>query len=218
MRRLILSSGVVLLLPGCATNASGPSFNQFAAIPLAAAQDAVFVFRDKVFYAAQAPYIVRSTIPIDNQPVGMVANGGFIVANVGLGWHYIVAASGAERTIRYFDALPGRPVYIQIWDRTRMEGARAVAGAAGGAAGGAAAGGASALNADGTPADKRDVTQGAASGAVTGAIVGGAAGFRGDGIYSTAGFPGETDGRLWAIEFDGGPTALPILAALRLSQ
>ena len=31
-------------------------------------------------------------------------------------------------------------------------------------------------------------------------------------------FPGETDGRLWAIEFDGGPTALPILAALRLSQ
>ena len=218
MRRSILSSVAVLLLAGCVTNASGPSFDQFAAAPPTASQDAVYVFRDKVFYAAQAPYIVRSTILIDNQPVGMVTNGGFIVANVGLGRHYIIAQSGAEPTIRYFDALPGRPVYIQIWDRTRMEGTRAVAGAAGGAAGGAAAGGASALNADGTPADRKAVIQGAALGAVTGAIAGGAAGFRGDGIYSTAGFPGETDGRLWAIEFNGGPTALPILARLHLSQ
>ena len=218
MRRSILSPLAALLLAGCVTNASGPSFDQVTITPPTASQAVVYVFRDKVFYAAQAPYIVRSTILIDNQPVGMVANGGFIVANVGLGRHYIVAESGAERTIRYFDALPGHPVYVQIWDRTRMEGARAVAGAAGGAAGGAVTGGASALNADGTPADKRAVTQGAASGAVTGAIAGGAAGFRGDGLYSTAGFPGETDGRLWAIEFDGGPTALPILASLHLSQ
>jgi hypothetical protein len=102
-----------------------------------------------------------------------------------------VATSGTEKTVRIFDTVPGAPVYVQVYDRTRMEGVRAVAGGAGGAVGGAS----STIDGSATP-DKRTIARAGAAGAIVGAAAGAQAGFRGDGIYPVAALDGEVDGRL----------------------
>jgi hypothetical protein len=72
--------------------------------------------------------------------VGTVTNGGFIVFDVVSGRHSITITAATDQTTKGFDAPAGSEVYIQVYDKSRMEGvAPALAGAAGGAVGGAIA-------------------------------------------------------------------------------
>jgi hypothetical protein len=120
---------VALLLVGCSTtNASGPKFSAADEAAGSPNQSRVYVFRDNVFYAMQAPYIVRSGIAIDGSPIGELANSGFLIANIAPGPHLISATSADDSTIKAFTTTPGSKTYIEIYDKTRMEGARAAAG------------------------------------------------------------------------------------------
>jgi hypothetical protein len=175
----------------CVTNAGGPSFIEAPRSGSDAALDRVYVYRDHATYLTQAPQIVRAQVSIDGKPIGGLANGGYFVATVASGAHYLSAASSNELTLRHFTAAPGQDVFVEIYDKTRMEGARAfvaggIAGPIGGAVGGAAAGG--------------------ASGVLTG------------GLYSEASQPDDQNGRYWDVEFRTRSEAIETLKVLRLSE
>jgi len=141
MRNVIVTTLAVAVLFGCAVSASGPSFSNLPQSPLTADQVRVYVFRDKVLYLAQAPHVVRATIAIDGRTVGYLANGGFLIADVPAGHHSVSAASAAYLTVRDFDVAPGSDVYVQVYDKTRMQGVPIIAAAAvGGVIGGAVVG------------------------------------------------------------------------------
>jgi hypothetical protein len=88
-----------------------------------------------VLYLAQAPYVEKAQIAVDGRVVGDLANGGYIVVNVSAGSHLLIAASGPYRTIVPFIAASSGDGYIEISDKTRMEGARMAAEGAIGAFG-----------------------------------------------------------------------------------
>ena len=124
-----------LTVSACATSATGPAFNPQARQSAASGYARVYVFRDKVFYLAQAPYIVRAQIAIDGQIVGSLANCGYLVTSVAAGPHSITAGSGPYQTTRSFDSRGSGDGYIEIADKSRMEGARMAGEAAVGAIG-----------------------------------------------------------------------------------
>jgi Protein of unknown function (DUF2846) len=202
---------LLLLVAGCATNASGPPFDQIAQGMLAAGYARVYVFREKVFYVVQALHIVRADVAIDGRPIGGLTNGGFLTADVPAGRHVVSVASRgviADQSVKYFDVASGNRVYVEVYDKSRMEGARAASGAVGGAVGGAVMG-ASQASAEGE-ATRADIKLGAAGGAVNGAIAGAAYGF--------APPAPEGEGRIWAVDFAPEADALYILKGLALSQ
>jgi hypothetical protein len=130
MIRSILAAAVLFLV-GCttgSTNASGPTFGTADEAPVSQKISRVYIFRENVLYVVQAPHIVRSEIAIDGNPIGGLANGGFLVADIVPGPHFISATSANEPTIKSFMTTPGSKTYIEIYDKTRMEGARAGAG------------------------------------------------------------------------------------------
>jgi hypothetical protein len=127
-----------LTLAACATSATGPTFSSQTPPAAPNGYVRVYLFRDKVLYLAQAPYIAQAQIAIDGRTVGNLANGGYLVTNIVAGRHSITSGSGAYQTTRVFDAASSGDGYIEIIDKTRMEGARMVAE---GAIGALAAGG-----------------------------------------------------------------------------
>jgi Protein of unknown function (DUF2846) len=188
MKRKFVLVVICGLFGACATNASGPNFSELRTTPLGDEQARVYVFRDKVFYAVQAPYIVKAKILIDGREIGNLANGGFLVSKVEAGQHSISATSASDITIKYFYAAPESEIYIEIYDKTRMEGARAAAGAAEGA-----------LIAK---AENEEVAVGATRGAL--------AGF----FYSK----NSNEGRIWGMDYITEQDALPRLRELSLSE
>jgi hypothetical protein len=193
------------------TNASGPAFDQFSQGSPAAGYVRVFIFRDKVFYVVEAPHIVRADVSIDGRSIGGLANGGFLTADIPAGRHVVTVASRgvmADQSTKYFDAANGSRVYVEVYDKSRMEGARGAAGAVGGAVGGAVAGASQASS--GGEATRPDVELGASSGAVNGAVAGAAYGF--------APPAPDGEGRIWAVDFAPETDALYTLRRLALSQ
>jgi hypothetical protein len=134
MRALFVALAATLLF-GCVESATGPTFSEQAQPNASEGFARIFVYRDKVLYLAQAPYIVRAQIAIDGQIVGSLANGGYLVTSVAAGHHSITAGSGPYQTTRSFDARGSGDGYIEIADKSRMEGARMAGEAAVGAVG-----------------------------------------------------------------------------------
>jgi hypothetical protein len=188
MKRKFLLVAICGLFDACATNASGPNFTELPTTPLGDDQARVYVFRDKVFYAVQAPYIVKAQILIDGREIGNLSNGGFVMSDIAAGQHSISATSASELTVKYFYAAPESRSYIEVYDKTRMEGARAAAGAAEGA-----------LLAK---AENEDVAVGATRGAL--------AGF----FYSK----NSNEGRIWGMDDITEQDALPRLRELSFSE
>jgi hypothetical protein len=134
-------AGILLVLAACGTNASGPRFGELHEPPVSAGQVRVYIFRGKATYLAQAPSVVRAQIEIDGRPIGGLENGGFLTADLSAGPHTIAAVSGSDSTVKSFQATGRGDVYVEVWDKTRMEGAAPLAaGLVGGAAGGAIVG------------------------------------------------------------------------------
>ncbi len=121
-------------LTGCVTNASGPSFDAMSPPPLADGMSRIYVYREHAAYIAQASTIVSAHVTIDGLPVADLENGGFAWLDLPAGRHVISAQSGLDRTARRFYSAPGANGYIEVWDKTRMEGARFAAVVAAGAA------------------------------------------------------------------------------------
>jgi hypothetical protein len=139
MRTLL--AGILLVLAACGTNASGPRFGELHEAPVSAGQVRVYIFRGKATYLAQAPSVVRAQIELDGRLIGGLENGGFLTADLPAGPHTIAAVSGSDRTVKSFQATGRGDVYVEVWDKTRMEGAAPLAaGLVGGAAGGAIVG------------------------------------------------------------------------------
>ena len=178
-----------LTVAGCATSASGPVFSNQTAPVAPNGYARVYVFRDKVLYLAQAPYIAQTQITIDGHIIGSLTNGGYLVTNVAAGRHSLTAGSGAYQTTRNFDAASSGDGYIEIIDKTRMEGARM---AAEGAVGALAARGNAIQAAEG----RRETRQDEVSGAM-------------DAISQDEAFSGPE--RVWDISFPLGTDALPRL-------
>jgi hypothetical protein len=127
------------LLAGCVTNAVGPRFGTVPHAALAAGQARVYVFRDKVLYLAQGPGIGRPEVAIDGRVIGNLENGGFLTADVAGGIHTVSVGVRGAQTRRGFTATFGEQIFIDVYDKTRMAGARGIAaGLAGGAIGGIA--------------------------------------------------------------------------------
>jgi hypothetical protein len=187
MRKFVLLLACLILV-NCSTNASGPRFENVPKEPLAQNQSRVYVFRDKVPYAVQAPHIVKAEIAIDGTVIGNLENGGFLTTDITAGRHSISATSASDPTIKYFDAAPESEIYIEVYDKTRMEGARAAGGAAEGA-----------LLAK---AENGDVAGGMTRGAL--------AGF----FYSK----NSDEGRIWGMDYITEQEALPRLRELSLSD
>jgi hypothetical protein len=120
---------ICCLLAGCVTSASGPRFDALPKAPASANQARVYVFRSSVFYLAQAPYVARAPVLIDGGAVGTMTNGGFLIVDVVSGHHSITVTAATDQTTKGFDAAGGSEVYIQVYDKSRMEGvAPALAG------------------------------------------------------------------------------------------
>ena len=117
----------------CAQNANGVRFDQIPRNQLKQDQANIYFFRDKVFYVVQAPYIVTANVTMDGQQIGGLKNGGFILTTVLAGKHYFTVWSGTDRTDWFSNVPAGSNIYFQVWDKTRMEGARAVNDALAGA-------------------------------------------------------------------------------------
>jgi hypothetical protein len=132
--RFLFAFVLAATLAGCTTTASGPSFSQQIQPSAPAGYIRVFVYRDNVFYLVQAPYVVRADITIDGRLVGSLANGGYLLTTVTLGHHVVTAGSGQYQTTQAFDARSAGDGYIEVADKSRMEGARIVGEAALGAA------------------------------------------------------------------------------------
>lgn len=130
MRTSLLTTA--LFLAGCVTSPTGPTFSALPQSPVAADQIRLYVFRNKVLYLAQAPYTARAPVVIDGRVAGHVVNGGFLRLDIPAGEHLIAVTANADQTVRYFKAPGGSEVYIQVYDKTRMEGvAPALAGVPG---------------------------------------------------------------------------------------
>jgi hypothetical protein len=184
-----IAAAVFTLLTACGSiNASGPNFTELSTKPLAENHARVYVFRDSVFYAMQASYIAKSQIFIDGQIIGWLANGGFVTTDISAGQHFITATSAGDPTTKYFNAVPATNIYIEIYDKTRMEGARAAAGAATGAII--------------SKAQNANVADGAIKGAISGFY------------YSK----NANEGRIWGMDYLSQEEALPKLQRLALSQ
>ena len=113
-------------MAGCgSTNANGPRFAEVPQSPVSTSQVRIYALRDKVFYAVQAAHIVKAQITVDGRVVGNLMNGGFLSVDVLAGRHNIAAASGSDETMKGFESLGGSEVYFEVWDKTRMQGARA---------------------------------------------------------------------------------------------
>jgi hypothetical protein len=200
-----------LSLPACVKNASGVMFDQAPQTQLAQGQARVYLYREKVVYLAQAPHVVSAEIEIDGRLIGAIKNGGFIAVVIPAGRHQYSAGVGANQTTWYLEAASGSTAYFQIWDKTRMEGARAASGLALGAAAGGLGGAVdAATDTEGPNTLKPDVKSGAVTGAITGGIQGAALGFRGR--------IREGEGRVWAVDLVGEGDALPVLKTLSVSD
>ena len=114
MKSRFIISLAAALLAGCATNANGPAFNSQTDPTAPTGYARVYVFRDKVLYLAQAPYVVRTQIAIDGRIVGNFTNGGYLVTNVAAGQHAIAAGSGEYQTIRPFNAASSGDGYTEM--------------------------------------------------------------------------------------------------------
>jgi hypothetical protein len=142
MRRLILVAAMVWGLAGCGIwnariSASGPLFSAVPQSPLAVGQARIFVLRDKVLYLAQGPGIGRREVAIDGRVIGYLEDGGFLMDDVSAGLHSVSIGVGGAQTTRGFAVEPGEEAFINVDDKSRMMGARALAtGAVGGAIGG----------------------------------------------------------------------------------
>ncbi len=124
-------------LSACAVSAEGPSFDTVSDAPPDLNTAKVYVFRDKVLYLAQAPYIARPQVTLDGSPIGDLKNGGFLSVNVSVGHHSLVIEPGPDQSRISFDLQGKSTAYLAVYDKTRMEGANAaLAGAAFGAVGG----------------------------------------------------------------------------------
>jgi hypothetical protein len=124
-------------LVGCVTEASGPRFT--ARAPLIAGQARIYVLRDKVLYLAQGPGIGKPEVAIDRRVIGHLENGGFLTTDVPAGVHTVSIGTGEAETARGFTVAPGGEEFIDVLDKSRMAGARALsAGIAGDALGGIA--------------------------------------------------------------------------------
>lgn len=135
MRRWIGAVGLCFLAACGATNASGPSFDAVAMSPPSNAAE-VYVFRDRVAYAMQAPHVVRVEVAIDGRFIGGLANGGFLMVAVSPGRHVMTVGPAGDMTGGYFVVPAGSVAFLEVSDKTRMEGARAAtAGAAAGVLG-----------------------------------------------------------------------------------
>ncbi len=189
---IVLSMGMY----GCVTSASGPTFTSQAHEPAPAGFVHAYVFRDKVLYLAQAPYIASALIAIDGSAVGHLENGGYIDVLVSAGPHSIAVYSGNYRTVREFTAASTGSGYIEVSDMTRMEGARMLAEGALGAL-------AARENAIQAREDRRSVKQDE----ITGAMVA---------ITADESWSGPQ--RVWAIGFPSRDDALPRLSLLSLSN
>jgi hypothetical protein len=119
-----------LSMTACVTNAEGPAFNSQPQVPAPSGYTHIYVFRDKVLYLAQAPYITRTRISIDGRLCGSLANGGYLVINLAPGRHTIAASSDGYETVRDFESDLSGSGYVEITDLTRMAGARLLAEAA----------------------------------------------------------------------------------------
>jgi hypothetical protein len=198
---------LLLLVSGCVTNASGPRFDQIPPSDLSAGNGRIYAFREKVFYIVQARHIVRPEVAIDGQPIGGLANGGYLTADIPAGRHaFTVVSRGplADQSVKYFDLVSGNRVYIEVYDKSRMEGARAVGGAVGGAITGAS------QAASESDATRVDIKVGAAAGSVSGAMAGAA--------YGIAPPGPEGEGRIWAVDLVRESDALYIMRGLSLSK
>ena len=187
---------LAFFLSGCATSATGPTFNSEAGPTPPLGFVRVYVFRDKVLYLAQAPYIAQTQIAVDGHIVGRVANGGYIVTNVAAGRHSITAGFGAYQTSRDFDAASSGDGYIEITDKTRMEGTRMIVEGAVGAL-------VARENAIQATEGRRQMRQDEIAGAM-------------DAISQDESFSGPE--RVWDISFPLSTDALPRLSLLRSSS
>lgn len=137
MRHLSILLVAAAALAGCVTEASGPHFAPQA--PPIAGQGRVYVLRDKVLYLAQGPGIGEPEVAIDRRVIGHLENGGFLTADVPAGMHTVSVGTGEAETARGFIVAPGGEEFIDVLDKSRMAGARALgAGITGGALGGIA--------------------------------------------------------------------------------
>lgn len=196
MRRILAVACLSAIVSGCATSASGPAFNSQPQISAPVGFVHAYIFRDKVLYLAQAPYIVSVQIAIDGQVVGHLMNGGYLDTTIATGTHTITAQSGKYQTMRTFTAGSSGSGYIEIADMTRMEGPRIAAEAAAGA-----------LVAGGNALQAGSVGGAVRRAEITGAI--------------NAVSQGETwndPQRVWAIGFPTQDNALPRLQKLSRSE
>jgi Protein of unknown function (DUF2846) len=131
MKHLFCICVVSGLLAGCVTSASGPRFDETMQPTVAPNQTRVYIYREKVFYLAQAPYIAAGEVAIDGRVVGRVPNGGYLALVVAPGQHRITAIAGNDRTTRPFGAVGGSSVYVQLLDKTRINKNAFVGGAVG---------------------------------------------------------------------------------------
>jgi hypothetical protein len=118
----------------CSVAVTGPRFSEQ---PLQVAPQGftrAYIFRDKRFYLAQASYVARPQVARDDQPIGSLPNGSYLAANISAGRHSVTVGAGDYRTVRYFDARANGNGFIEITDKSRMEGARIAGEAATGAA------------------------------------------------------------------------------------
>lgn len=137
MRPLSILLVAAATLAGCVTEATGPRFTPRA--PPVAGQARVYVFRDKVLYLAQGPGVGKPEVAIDRRVIGHLENGGFLAADVPAGMHIVSIGTGEAETARGFTVAPGGEEFIEVLDKSRMAGARALgAGITGGALGGVA--------------------------------------------------------------------------------
>jgi hypothetical protein len=192
MRAFALMFCVGFMLSGCATDATDPTFNSINQPAAPSGYARVYIFRDRVLYLAQAPYVEKAQITIDGHVFGNLANGSYLIANVASGPHSLIASSGSYQTAMTFVAAPSGDGFIEISDRTRMEGARM---AVEGAVGALAARNNAVQAGEGRYQTRQDEINGAANA-----------------ISQDQSFSGAD--RVWAISFPAESDALPRLQSL----
>jgi hypothetical protein len=196
MHRTFVSICLCLMVMGCVAEATGPAFNTQGPAPVPIGYTRVYVFRDKVLYLAQAPYVVRAQIEIDGRPIGALLNGSYLSVNLSRGPHSLIAQSGEYYTTRTFTVENGSVGYIEISDMTRMEGGRMLA-----------AGALAALVARGNA-----VGSGETIAQIRQDMIAGAAGA----VSQDESFAGPQ--RVWDIEFPSSDDATPKLTQLALAN
>ena len=119
MKSRLLLLLMLIMVAGCASQATGPKFDAASQPTIPANLARIYVMRDTVTYLAQAPAVVSAQIFIDGKPLGALKNGSFLLADVVPGQHAIIAAS-SDQTTRMVTAQSGVITYVAVWDRTRM--------------------------------------------------------------------------------------------------